>query len=86
MQQNVKRHGIDDPSIYQIFEINKADLEKVDVETIMFYDRDKTGMEFYARKGNEFTKIYDKGGLVFFNIRETLTAYRDYDKSLIYCW
>ena len=75
-------HVVEDPSIYKIFEINKADLEKVDSETIMFYDRDKIGMEFYARKGKEFTKVYDKGGLVFFNIRETLTAYSGYDKLL----
>lgn len=75
-------HLVDDPSIFKIFEINKTNLESLNAEFAMFYDRDKHGMEFYARKGKEFKKLYDRGSLTFVDIKGTLNKLKDFDKFI----
>ena len=69
-------------SIYNIFEIKRDSLQKYPSKKIMLYANDVDGIEFYAKKENNFTQI-KKGGIVIINVDKILNDYKDCDTFLV---
>ena len=73
-------YNIKQPSIYSIYEVNRTEFENLSSKNNMIlYDKDENGIEFYARKGKEFSQII-KGSFNILKINEILDKYKSYDK------